>query len=178
MRLSDAGLRRPQTKLLDPNHRPLLGSLKTRPRDRSNRLLDVSRAKVNARAIWNDSVEFFNFRIGDGDATNRPVHNTVCATDPTETVVNSVNHYFTARIVSRRAGSRDIDRRGVRNMERSMEGTYGIVRVHKVFAFWCAAITLAQFRADWIAAQGNRIGAQQDSVRISQKLALRLLNHQ
>jgi hypothetical protein len=39
MRLSDSGLRRRKTKLLYPNHRLPLGSSKTRPRDRSNRLL-------------------------------------------------------------------------------------------------------------------------------------------
>jgi hypothetical protein len=40
MRLSDAGLRRHKSKLLYPDHiDPLLGSPKTRPRDRSNRLL-------------------------------------------------------------------------------------------------------------------------------------------
>jgi hypothetical protein len=44
MRLSDAGLRRRPTKLIYPNHRPLLGSPKTRPRDRSNRLLEADRS--------------------------------------------------------------------------------------------------------------------------------------
>ena len=42
MRLSDAGLRRRQTKLLYPNHRPLLGLPKLRPRDRSSRLLGIT----------------------------------------------------------------------------------------------------------------------------------------
>jgi hypothetical protein len=41
MRLSDARLRRHQTKLLDPNHRLPPGSPKKPPRDRSNRLLDL-----------------------------------------------------------------------------------------------------------------------------------------
>jgi hypothetical protein len=59
MRLSDAGLRRRKTKLICPDHRPLLGSPKTRPRDRSNRLLDVSRTKVNLNAIRNDSVQLY-----------------------------------------------------------------------------------------------------------------------
>jgi hypothetical protein len=36
MRLSDAGLRRRQTKLIYPDHRPLFSSPNTRPRDRSN----------------------------------------------------------------------------------------------------------------------------------------------
>jgi hypothetical protein len=41
MRLSDAGLRRRQSKILYLNHRPpLLGPPQTRPRDRSNRLLE------------------------------------------------------------------------------------------------------------------------------------------
>src|ERR1700730_1594815 len=39
MRLSDAGLRRRKTKLIYPNHRHPPCPPKTRPRDRSNRLL-------------------------------------------------------------------------------------------------------------------------------------------
>ncbi len=53
------------------------------PRDRSNRLLDVSRAKVDSRAIRNDPVQFFNLGIRDSDAANRPIHETVRPADPT-----------------------------------------------------------------------------------------------
>ncbi len=42
VRLSDAGLRRCQTKLIYPNHRLPPWLTKTRPRDRSNRLLDAT----------------------------------------------------------------------------------------------------------------------------------------
>src|ERR1700722_11934874 len=42
MRLSDAALHKRQTKALGPNHRPLLDSPKTLPRDRSNRLLGLT----------------------------------------------------------------------------------------------------------------------------------------
>src|SRR3984885_12383170 len=40
MRLSDAGLRRRNTKLIYPNHRPPPWLTEDAPRDRSNRLLD------------------------------------------------------------------------------------------------------------------------------------------
>jgi hypothetical protein len=54
MRLSDAGLRQRQTKLIYLNHRSLLGSPKTRPRDRSNRLLGHGTTKkIVTMAIHN-----------------------------------------------------------------------------------------------------------------------------
>ena len=54
MRLSDAGARRHQAKLIYPHHRSLLSPTKTRPRDRSNRLLGPNLARqLNAYTINN-----------------------------------------------------------------------------------------------------------------------------
>jgi hypothetical protein len=44
MRLSDAGLRQRQTKLIYPNHRPPPWLIEDAARDRSNRLLGDGRA--------------------------------------------------------------------------------------------------------------------------------------
>jgi hypothetical protein len=67
---------------------------------RSNRWLDVSRTYLNARPIWDDPVEFLNFRIGYGDATDRPIDETMRATDPPKTVMNSVDHNVAAGIIT------------------------------------------------------------------------------
>jgi hypothetical protein len=67
---------------------------------RSNRWLDVSRTYLNARPIWNDSVEFLNFRIGYRDATDRPIDETMRAADPPKTVMNSVDHDVAAGIIT------------------------------------------------------------------------------
>src|SRR5258708_28653603 len=48
MRLSDAGASPTTNELIYPNHRPLLGSPKMRPRDCSNRLLDSKHLRCRA----------------------------------------------------------------------------------------------------------------------------------
>jgi hypothetical protein len=50
MRLSDAGLRRRQTKLIDPDHRPPPSLTEDAPRDRSNRLLDDRATSIEGNA--------------------------------------------------------------------------------------------------------------------------------
>src|ERR1700730_14533818 len=51
MRLSDAALCRRRTKLIYPHHRSTLGSPKTPPRDRSNRLLDCATKAHGSRHL-------------------------------------------------------------------------------------------------------------------------------
>jgi hypothetical protein len=121
MRLGDAGLRCRQTNLLYPNHRLRPWLAEVAPHDRSNRLLDVSRTKVNWRAVCNNSIEFLNLWICDRDTSNRPIRETVRSPDPTETIMHPVNHDLTARIVPAGACPRDIGRGRVGNMKRSME---------------------------------------------------------
>ena len=155
MRLSDAGLHQRQTKVLYPHHPfpPWFNEDVTR--DRSNRLLDVSRPKVYSCAIRNDSIQFFDFRIRDGDTTDRPVHEAVRAADPTKAVVNAVNHNIATRIVSPSACSCDVGSRGIGDMQGSMERAIGVVRIDEVLALGRSAITLTQFGANWVTTKGD-----------------------
>jgi hypothetical protein len=164
--------------MLYPDHRFPPWTNEDDTRDRSNRLLDVSRSEINSRAIRNDPVQFFNLRIRDSNTTNRPIHETVRSADPTETVVNPVNHNVTTRIVTGRACSRDISSRRVRYMKSSVERAIGIVSVDEILTFRGAAITLTQLWANWVATQGDGVGAEQHTVRIREKLVLCFLNNQ
>ena len=60
----------------------LHGQTKIFPRVRSNRKLEVSRTYLNARAVRDYSVDLLNFRIRQGNATNRPVNEAMGAPDP------------------------------------------------------------------------------------------------
>jgi hypothetical protein len=55
MRLSDAGLRRHQTKLIYLNHRSPSWLTEDTPRDRSNRLLEVNGMNSHCRLIAFDT---------------------------------------------------------------------------------------------------------------------------
>jgi hypothetical protein len=120
-----------------------------------------SRSEINSRAIWDDPVQFFNLRIGNSNTTNRPIHEMVRSADPTETVVNSVNHNLTTRIVPGGAGSRGIRHRRVRYVKGSMERAIGIMGVDEVLAFGGAAITLPQLWANWVATKCDGVRAEQ-----------------
>jgi hypothetical protein len=55
---------------------------------------------LNARPVWNDSVEFLNFWIGHRNAADRPVDETMRATNPPKTVMNSLDHNIAAGIIA------------------------------------------------------------------------------
>ncbi len=59
-----------------------------------------------------------------------------------------------------------------------MERAIGIMGIDKVLALRRAAVTLSQLWANWVATKGNRVGAEQDAVRIREKFVLRFLYDQ
>src|SRR5580692_10814870 len=80
MRLSDEGLRQRQTKALYPNHRNSPGPTKTRPRDRSNRLLDINSRRIGQTAAI---LQLSNDRIPMAANTNNARKKTGPTTDAT-----------------------------------------------------------------------------------------------
>jgi hypothetical protein len=115
------------------------------------------RANLDGRAVRRDSPEFFDFLVGERDATRRPVLPTVKGANPAVSISNSVDHDVETGRDTALCGACVIVIRWIGNVQRKMKAALRIPAVDLVGSLRRFHVALLFLRPDRPAAQGNAI---------------------